>query len=312
MLDPHIRQMLDAAAAAGAPDFSQLPPVACRVLYSQILAATSPALAEGVTIHSRRITGPAGELRVRVYQPGQAASGRGAVLYLHGGGFVLGCADDYDGVCSQLCARADCVVAQVEYRLAPEHPFPAAVDDCYAALGWLAEHAAELGADPSRLAVCGDSAGANLSAVMALLARDRQGPALACQALVYPVTERTPQDNESYRHYGRGYALSTKAGWYFTELYRGTREPDHDFRAAPLHAPSHADLPPALVLLAGCDMLRDEGRAYAAKLRAAEVPVELHEYACLPHGFLSMAGAFASADQALQQLAESLGRTLNS
>lgn len=309
MLDLTVQQIL--AGAAGAPDLCDLPPAASRGLYSQILAATSPALAD-VDIHSRAIPGPDGDLAIRIYQPRNPASTpRGVVLYLHGGGFVLGNCLDYEGVCSQLCSLSDCVLVQVDYRLAPEHPFPAAVDDCYATLQWLAEHAAELGADPTRLAVCGDSAGANLAAVLCLLARDRQGPSIALQALIYPVTDRLPELYASYNEFGRGFTLSTRAAWSFTELYRGSRDPDGDWRAAPLLAASHANLPPALMLVAGMDILRDEGRAYADKLQAAGVHVSLIEYANLPHGFISMSGAVHSARLALFQLADGLALALN-
>jgi acetyl esterase len=199
---------------------------------------------------------------------------------------------------------------QVDYRLAPEHPFPAAVDDSYAALVWLAEHAAELGADPARVAVAGDSAGANLAAVCAILARDRGGPALVQQTLIYPVTAPQPGLFESHRRCGEGYTLTSRTVRYFDELYLGERRPMGDFRAAPLSAADLRGLPPALVLLARYDPLRDEGEAFAEALGGAGNHVTLVEYASLAHGFISMGGVLNAARLAVWQVADALGRAL--
>lgn len=309
MLDLQLQKVLEMAAKSGAPDFADLPPAASREVYAQICAATDVRPAD-VQQLNREIAGPGGKLCLRIYQPRTDGGPRGVILYLHGGGFVLGRADDYVGVCSFLCEQSDCVVVQVDYRLAPEHVFPAAVDDCYAALLWVAAHAAEFGGDAQRIALVGDSAGGNLAAVTAILARDRQGPRIAQQALIYPVTALVPETTDSYRRFGAGYTLTMRSCWYFTELYLGSRNPPPDFRAAPLLAEDLSGLPPALVLVGGYDALRDEGIAYAEKMAQAGTYVALVEYRGLAHGFISMGGAVPAARMALEQVASAVRASL--
>lgn len=307
MLDPELAAFLDVARASGAPDLCDLPPNAARGLYRQITAAADqPAAA--VESESRHIAGPAGMLALRIYRPPSAA--QGIALYLHGGGFAVGDLDCYHSVCSNLCARAACVVVAVDYRLAPEAPFPAAVDDCYAALEWVAANAAELAGTANRLAVVGDSAGANLAAVLALLSRDRQGPAIAFQALVYPVTSAAPGQYPSYEKFGSGYTLTRRATEYFNRLYFGLHGIAPDFRGAPLLASTLAGLPPALVQVAGYDPLHDEGIAYAERLIADGVAVSLVDYPGLAHGFINMTGTVKTAALAFDQLCTALSRAL--
>lgn len=293
----------------GAPDLCDLPPEAGRGFYRQLLAATDTPLVE---VHSedRHIDGPAGALPVRIYRPQQDGKQRGIILYLHGGGFALGDIETYDRLCRALCQRSDQVLVAVDYRLAPEHPFPAAVDDCYAALQWVSNMAAALGADPQRLAVVGDSAGGNLAAVMALQSRRQHGPQVRYQALLYPVLSAIPESFPSYAKFGSNTVLSTRSAWHFHQLYHGHKAASQDERAAPLLAEDVSSLPPMLLLVGGCDILRDEGVAYAEKLAAAGNQVVLVEYAGLSHGFMSMAGAIDAADQALDQLASALRRAL--
>lgn len=309
MLDIQLQNLLEGSRAAGVPDFADLPPAAAREVYSGILAAGDVARAD-VDIADCSIEGPGGELSLRIYRPRDGGAPRGGVLYLHGGGFVLGHPRDYDGVVSLLCEQSGCVIVQVDYRLAPEHPFPAAVDDCYAGLVWLSKHAEALGVDPARIAIAGDSAGANLAAVCAILARDRNGPALVQQTLVYPVTAPEPGLYASYRRFGEGYTLSTRSARYFTDLYLGGAREQADFRVAPLLAERHDNLPPALVLVAGYDPLRDEGIEYVDRLIAAGTPATLVEYAGLAHGFVSMAGVIDAARLAVDQLAGAWKRAL--
>ena len=304
-LDPQMRAVLEMAASSGAPDLCDLPPQASRGLYSQIMAATALPVAE-VDIAERTIEMAASALTLRVYTPRTPRADRGVLLYLHGGGFVVGCPRDYDSVCSHLALQADCVVVQVDYRLAPEHPFPAAIDDAYATLVWLAANAAQFGVDANRIAIGGDSAGANLATVVCLLARDRQGPVPALQTLIYPVTALLPESFDSYRRFGSGFTLTTRATWHFTELYLGTRTPQADFRAAPLLAQDLGGLPPTLLLVAGLDVLRDEGVAYGERLIAAGNQVTLVEYSGLVHGFIGMGGAVMAARLALEQVAGAL------
>lgn len=312
MLDLQIKGMLEQAAAAGAPDFADLPPVVAREVYSQILTATDVAVAAGVSVSDLRIPGPDGELTLRCYRPEGQDKPAGAVLYLHGGGFVVGCPRDYDGVVSQLSRLSGCLVVQVDYRLAPEHPYPAAVDDSYAALCWLADAATELGFKPGPVAVAGDSAGANLAAVCALLARDNAGPAIRQQTLIYPAASGLDTVYDAYDKYGEGYTLTNRSMAYFMGHYlAGSVEPV-DFRLAPLEADDLSGLPPALIQVAGFDPLRDEGIAYADALKQADNPVSLTEYPQLTHGYISMSGAVAAAGFAVDEIAAAWRQTFGS
>jgi acetyl esterase len=305
MLDVTLKAMLDQIAATGAPDIGELPPEVGRPVYSQILTAGDLPPAD-VKTANRSIPGPAGPIPVRVYNPREAVAGaRGLILYCHGGGFVLGDLDTYDAVCRAICEESGCVVVSVDYRLAPEHPFPAAVEDCHAALAWVAAHAAELGGDPERIAVCGDSAGGNLAAVLALLAREK-GPAIRYQVLIYPVTTAMPGDLPSHNAFGEGYILSLKAMRAFTGHYFGGADRAPDFRGAPLLADDLSGLPPALILVGGYDVLRDDGVAYANRLIDAGVPATLVEYAGLSHGFINMAATLPGGRLALDQVGSAL------
>lgn len=313
MLDPQLKAILEMGRAAGTPELCDLPPMAARGLYQTLCSAfdLAPAPASQVETQERLIDGPGGKLSLRVFRPtAEAAEAPGMALYLHGGGFVVGNTDCYQAVCSNLCLRAGCIVVAVDYRLAPEHPFPAAVDDAYAALEWLAAHGAELGGNGERLAVVGDSAGANLAAVMALLARDREGPPLAFQGLVYPVTAPVVGQFASYEKFGQGYVLTTRVAAAWLQAYFNGAACAPDFRGAPLLAEDLSGLPPALVQVAGYDPLRDEGIVYANRMMEAEVPVTLVDYPTLSHGYINMAGKLPAADLALHQLAAALRQHL--
>jgi acetyl esterase/lipase len=305
MLDLKLKAMLDQAAAAGAADIGDLPPEVGRPLYRQILTAGDLPPAD-VQTEDRRIPGPDGALAVRIYSPrGKASGTRGLVLYCHGGGFVLGDLDTYDSVCRSICQGSGCVMVSVDYRLAPEHPFPAAVEDCHEALAWLAAHAAELGGDARRIAVCGDSAGGNLAAVLALLAR-KKGPAIRYQVLIYPVTSAMPGDLPSHETFGEGYVLSRKAMRAFSAHYFGGSGRAPDFRGAPLLENDLSGLPPALILVGGYDVLRDDGVTYAQRLIEAGVRATLIEYSGLSHGFISMAATLSGGRLALNQVGAAL------
>jgi acetyl esterase len=307
MLDLELARFLEAGRASGAPDLCELPPNPARGLYRQLTSAGDRPPAP-VAVDARLIDGPAGSLPIRIYRP--SVPSQGIVLYLHGGGFVVGDLDCYQGICSNLAAGTGCTVVAVDYRLAPEAPFPAGVEDCYAALEWVAAHAAELGGAGQRLAVVGDSAGGNLAAVLALLARDRHGPALAFQALIYPVVSAKPGLFPSYEAYGQGYVLTRATMDYFNRLYFGDAAKAPDFRGAPLLATNFQDLPRALIQVAGYDALHDEGVFYAEKLMSAGVPVSLVEYPGLSHGYLNMTGACGTAALAFEQLCSALRAAL--
>ncbi|WP_343606876.1 alpha/beta hydrolase [Roseateles sp.] len=308
MLDLHLKHML--AQAAGAPDLCDLPPDACRDLYRQICtAATVPPADVEVTPHEARFGGQA--LRVRVYRPRGAAGALPVTLYFHGGGFVLGDLEAYDAVCRQLCADSGVMVVSAAYRLAPEHPYPAAVEDCFAALGWVAEAIRGFGGDPARLAVAGDSAGAALAATTALMARDAGGPAIAFQLLVYPPAAGGHDGAyPSRERHAAGPTLTRRTMDYFSRHYFGPTAKAPDWRGAPLLAPSLAGLPPTLLVLAAHDALRDEAMAYGEALGAAGNAVTVVEYHGLAHGFISMAGAVPAARLALAQMAQALKQAL--
>jgi acetyl esterase/lipase len=257
------------------------------------LFGTVPA---GVEVADRRVPVPAGDIPVRVYRP--TAVGCPLILYFHGGGFVLGNLDMGDWICGTVAARVGAVVVSVDYRLAPAHRFPAAVEDCFAALNWAAQHAAELGAT-GPIGVMGESAGGNLSAVTCLIARDRGGPSISHQALIYPATDMTDVHNTTA---GPSTPFLTDAD--IAAYHRFYFGPDGDTAnpwASPLLA-ELAGLPPALIQVGEHDPLRDGGKRYAAALRAAGVPVRLTEYVGMPHGFVNFPGLTRAAHQALAEV----------
>jgi acetyl esterase/lipase len=308
MLDAQLKQLLAAMAAAGAPDLGDLPPDAGRQVYRQILAAGDLPRAD-VAVEDRSIFLLGGSVGLRIYRPRRQVGACGVVLYCHGGGFVLGDLDAYDSVCRTICFESGSIVVSVDYRLAPEHPFPAAVEDCLAALTWVAGHAEELGCDGRRLAVCGDSAGGNLAAVLALAARN-QGIKLRYQVLIYPVTSAAPGDLPSHTEFGTGYVLSRNAMEAFSRHYFGGDGRAPDWRGAPLLEEDLAGLAPALVLVGGYDVLRDDGIAYADAMTKSGNQVTLIEYAGMSHGFINMAATMTAGRLALCQVASALRQAL--
>ena len=307
MLDLQLAAMMKAAHDAGMPDLCDLPLQPCRDLYRQICAAADRPPAD-VRVDDREVPeGPLPAIPLRAYTPKAAAGPHGIIVYFHGGGYVLGDIVAYDNVCRQLCEDSGMVVVSVGYRLAPEHPLPAAVDDAWAALNWVAEHARALGADPARLAVAGDSAGAVLASVVAILARDTAGPAIRFQALLYPPAAGGHDGNyRSRTQHAAGPTLTQRTVDFFSARAFGPSRCAADFRGAPLLAPSLAGLPPALLMLAGHDPLRDEGLAFGDALLAASTPVQVVEWHGLAHGFIVMAGGVAAARQAQRQFGQTL------
>ena len=279
-LDPQQKAMLDDMAALGNPPNHTLPAAEARANAARRPQTPGPEVAR---VEDRVIPGPGGDLPVRIFTP--AGNGPFPVLmYFHGGGWVLGSVQASDGTCRHLANGAECAVVSVEYRLAPESKFPAAADDCYAATVWAVENAASFGGDPSRLAVTGGSAGGNLAAVVSLMARDRGGPRILQQTLVYPVIERdfsTP----SYQENAVGYGLERRTmEWYWDHYLRDDANASDPY-AAPIQAGSFAGLPPALVITAEFDPLRDEGEKYADALSAAGVPTTCTRYDGVAHLF---------------------------
>ena len=305
-LDPKAKELLDQFAAAGLPSLGSQPVAETRALFDADTGLGGPP-EPMAKIEDRRIPGPAGDVPLRVYTP-EARGLLPLLVYFHGGGWVIGNLDTHDTVCRLLAKTAPAVVAAVDYRLAPEHKFPAAAEDCYAAARWVAENAAALGGDPKRrIAVGGDSAGGNLAAVVSLMARDRKGPSIGFQLLAYPVTNHV-FDTPSYRDNADGYLQTTDAMvWFWNHYLRGERDGANPY-ASPLRAESLRGLPPAMVVTAELDPLRDEGEAYAARLREAGVPVKHKRYDGMIHGFLSLTGVFEQARQAVAEAAAELRR----
>jgi acetyl esterase len=280
-------------------------------------AALAAAPAPVGQVDDRSIDVPGGRIGLRIYTPASTADGQGrpVVLHYHGGGFVLGNLDSHDTIARYYCAHGGVVVVAVDYRLAPEHRFPTAVDDSYAALTWVAAHAAELGVNSQRIAVTGDSAGGNLATGMCLLAKARGGPRISYQALVYPGTDFRPSAvYSSHAEFGGGeYFLSTKDMDWFRSLYFADVVNEVvDPQASPIMAPDLTGLPPALVITAGCDPLRDEGRAYADRLAAAGVPVEYRCWEGTVHACASFAGAIPAGLDMLDFVAARLRAALHS
>ncbi len=247
---------------------------------------------------------------VRVYTP----LGTGpfpVVLFYHGGGWVQGDLDTHDWPCRAIAGRSGTVVVSVDYRLAPEHPYPAAVDDAYAALLWVRANGRLLNADPAKIAVAGDSAGGNLAAAVCLMARDRGGPAIAFQALIYPGLDSAHLDTESYRLFARGYMLDKAGVERFIGMYLPNKKDRTAPYASPLLAPSHAKLPPALVITAGFDVLRDEGEAYAKKLSAAGVPARSMRFPGMIHAFVSAPKLLPQSMQAIGEIAKELDKAFS-
>jgi acetyl esterase len=255
--------------------------------------------------------GPHGPIPLRLYRPAAApAAGTAALVFFHGGGWVLGNLESHDGMCRHLAERSGCVVVAVDYRLAPEHKFPAPLDDAGAATAWVAAQAGALGLDPARIAVGGDSAGGNLAAALCLAARDAGGPAIAWQMLLYPATDFA-MDTPSHRRFEEGHLLTRESMLWFRDHYLTSPEEAAAWRASPLRAASVAGLPPALVLTASHDPLRDEGEAYGRRLAEAGVPVTLWRVPGQIHGFLPMGKAIAASAAVLDRLAAALRTALS-
>ena len=299
-LDPHV-QLVRALRRKRSPYglCEPTPEVARARFRRESLLFCGPRTRVG-SVRDFEIPGPGGPLRVRQYAP-QFASPRPITVYLHGGGFVIGDLETHDAACRILCRDADIHVLSVDYRLSPEHPFPAALEDAHAALRWTRANAAELGADPSRVALGGDSAGGNLAAVVSRLAGAKEAP--VAQLLIYPATDSTTV-RPSATMFGEGYFLSRADRAGFNHHYLdGTGVGVEDWRVSPLLATDLSNLPPALVVTAGFDMLRDEGEAYAEALRAAGNTVRTMRIPAHGHGFLHMTGVSPAARAAMVDVA---------
>ena len=295
-------------AEAGGPGLNELPLDEARKVPYQMIDLGGPE--EPVAQVDTRVLPGAVQIPVRVYRP-SLANDLPALIYFHGGGFVICNLDTHDRVCRGLANASGCVVVSVDYRLAPEHKFPAAAEDAYSATRYVAEHAGEFGIDPSRIAVGGDSAGGNLATVVAMMARDRGGPALKFQLLIYPVTDFTEHATQSERDYGRGHFLDEELMDWFADQYFATKAYRHLPYGSPSKATDLRQLPPAMVITGECDPLRDQGEAYAEQLRHAGVPVVLRRYEGMIHPFVSLAGIVDAGRDAIKESASAVRQGLN-
>lgn len=302
-LDPDLAAVVDDVHALGVPEWHQMSVDAARRVEDEVF--TPDSLPDVAFVRDLAFDGPAGDVPVRVYHDDPGDQPAPVVVFFHGGGWTLGTLDSIGGVCRELARRAGCVVVSVDYRLAPEHPFPAAIDDAYAALEWTVDNADAFGGDPERITVAGTSAGGNLAAAVSLRARDFDGPGVAHQALLYPMIDRDT-DRESSREHGDG-PLLTRADveWFWAQYCRSPVDAEHPY-ASVLRANSHADLLPATVVTAGYDPLRDDGRAYADALKGDGTTVEHLQYPSMAHGFLSLTNEVPAANNALDELVDRL------
>lgn len=303
-LHPQAKAFVEALAAKHGPGWAEMTPAEARKAYDGLkeLVGTGPELHQ---IEDRTLPGM---LPVRIYRP-SAERPLPAVMYFHGGGWELGNIATHDTLCRRLAQGSGCAVVSVDYRLAPEHRFPAALEDCCAATRYIAEHAAEIGADPSRIAVCGDSAGGNLAACVALKVRDEKGPKLHSQWLIYPVIEANFESG-SYKAFATDHGLTRAEMEWFWDQYVPNAEDRTNPYVAPILAKSLVGLPAAHVLTAEYDVLRDEGEAYAAKLKAAGVPVTLQRYDGMLHGFVHFCEPFDDGKRAVAELGHALKEAL--
>ena len=311
-LDPDTERMLGLIRKAGYPPLEALSPAAARAAYAASWDAMQSPGAEVASVRDITIATPAGGLPARVYRGLGCAAGERvpAVLYLHGGGWVIGNLDSHDRLCRQLATRARLCVLAVDYRLAPEHPFPAAVEDAADALRWLAAHADELAIEPAAIGVAGDSAGGNLAAVLALMARDGSVPSLAHQALLYPVTDLAA-DTASYARVTADVPLTAATMHMFIGHYTPDAAQRRDWRASPLRAARFEGCAPALVLTVAHDPLCDEGLAYARALDAAGVHLQTLHLNDQVHGLFGQGRLIRAADRVFAHVADSIGEALH-
>jgi acetyl esterase len=300
-LHPELQLLLHLRERTGVPAMSaDTPERARRRARREALAYAGPRERVGA-VTDLEVPTPDGPLPARLYAPEEPGGPHPLLVYFHGGGFVIGDLDVYDQACRLLCRHGGVHVLSVEYRLAPEHPFPAAVDDAAAAFDWAHTHAAELGADPERVAIGGDSAGGNLAAVTAREASTRP----SAQLLVYPAVDTTERTHPSHDLFAEGFFLTRADREWFHDHYLGA-EPHEDPRARPLGEHDLDGLPPAVVVTAAFDPLRDEGEAYAAAMRDAGVPVVLRRFPGLIHGFMNMTGVSRASRDATIEIAGAL------
>jgi acetyl esterase len=309
-LDPMVKAFLDKAAAIPRPKVWDVPPALARQSFAGMMQLTAPKDVAVGKVENFTIPGPAGAIRARSYTPIAATGALPTLIHFHGGGFVAGSLESHDGLCRLFTAEGGFKVIAVDYRLAPEHPYPAAVDDAWAATQWIEENAAELGVDAGRIAVGGESAGGMLAAIVTQLAREKGGLRIAYQLLLFPNTQMGGETS-SLNEFAVGYFLERRAIEYFNSLYLTPEADRNSPKVSPLRARDFAGLPPAYVMLGGYDPLHDEGQAYAEKLRAAGVKVTVADYADMVHCFIYLQTVLPQAHDAVAQAAKAVRQALD-
>jgi acetyl esterase len=305
MLDPQIKEFLREMAQQGITPLSTLTAKQAREMKNPVFINLGGPPEPVEKIENRTIPGLAGEIPIRIYHP-QGSGPFPILVYFHGGGWVICNLDTHDSLCSSLANGASCIVVSVDYRLAPEYKFPAAVDDAYAATRWASENTETFNGDPNRIAVGGDSAGGNLAAVVSFMARDNGSPALRYQLLIYPVTDLSSFDTRSYREHGEEYILTKDSMEYYRGHYIKSEADALDPYASPLLAQDLSGLPPALVITAEFDVLTDESKAFANRLRQAGISVTYSCYEGMIHPFLSLAGVVDRARDGVSEATTAL------
>ena len=309
-LHPQLAPLAEGMHGPEAVKMSDMTIEEARTSYLALSAMFGPGEEVG-DVSDRDVPGPDGEVPVRIYTPSEASGPVPVVVFYHGGGWTIGDLDSHDRECRAICNRAGCLIVSAHYRRAPETAFPGAFEDALAVLHWVGEHAAEIGGDPGRIAVAGDSAGGNLAAAVTIAARDGGGPELCFQLLVYPAVDFLG-DYASARENSEGPFLTQETMSWFEVQYLGQPKGDTDPsvladpRLSPLQAEDHAGLPPALIVTAELDPLRDQGSAYARALETAGVPVTLHEYAGMAHLFFQLSPIADDAKALIEECAEAL------
>lgn len=306
-LDPQAKALLGQVATSGVPAFNALSPVEARKAFDRMVQSLGMKPQPVFKVEERQIPGPAGQIRVRVYTP-EGSAPFPILMFFHGGGFVVGSIETHDELCRELTNGIGCILVSVDYRLAPEHKFPAAVEDCYHATKWAVENADSMGGDAAHIAVSGDSAGGNLAAVVTQIARDSKKLPLVYQVLIYPITG-AGYDTQSVRENATGYFLTVDDVLWFEDHYLRNDTDRTNPRVSPLWARTLENLPPALVITAEFDPLRDDGEAYADKLRQSGVSVVCTRYNGMIHGFLSM--PFDQGRKARQEVIGALRSAFN-
>jgi acetyl esterase len=309
-LDPIMKAFLDQMAAQGGPKMHELPPADARALFAALMELAGPRDVPIGKVANLGCPGPGGDIPLRSYTPVAAsADALPTLVYFHGGGFVIGNLDTHDGLCRMIANEAGIRVISVDYRLAPEHKYPAAVEDAVTALRYVEANASDLGVDANRIAVGGDSAGGALAAVVAQIAKHEGGPAIAFQLLLFPVTQ-IGTETASYKSFAEGYFLERSTlDWFFANYLPAGTDTNQP-RISPLAAQSLTGLPPAYLMTAECDPLHDEGIRYAEKLKAAGVKVEIADHAGLVHDFIYLQAVLPQAPQALKEASAALKSAL--